>query len=273
MYEAVTLFATALIIGVIGNLVGIGGGVLLMIILLFVFKISPVIASGLSLATILVSAMVGSVSNMKQKAINKGLFYTIAVFAGIGIFLGSVFAYFISTKPFELLFGFVSIGIGLFSLLATRRDRRRLTNMDMSFSAFSASEKEYIKNSTGNRKGINAISVIAGFVAGFFGIGIGGIVGTFLTAIKKMNPKVAFSTVLAAMIITSVLGSALHLLSIKAGSDMLEFLAALALGAAAGAYAGSYASSRIKSARLRFLQGYIIISIGIAALVLALLEA
>lgn len=272
--EVITLVITALAIGVIGNLVGIGGGVLLMIVLLYVFKISPLVASGLSLATILVSALVGSVLNIKQNAISRRLFCIVAAFAGIGILFGSVATYFINTKPFELLFGFVSIGIGLFSLLATRRDKGRLANMDTSFSALNISEKEYMRGRVKGTTGIGIFSIVAGFVAGMFGIGIGGIMGTYLTAMKKMNPKIAFSTVLAAMIITSILGSALHLAVAKASSsNIILFIASLGLGAAIGALIGAHASSRIKSTKLRFIQGYIIISIGVLALALALLEA
>ncbi|MGC9099564.1 MAG: sulfite exporter TauE/SafE family protein [Candidatus Micrarchaeia archaeon] len=269
LYEILLLFATALVVGLIGNLVGIGGGVLIMIILLFGFKMQPVLAGGLSLLTILASASVGTLSNIMQRALSKELFSLIAVFAGAGVLLGSIIPYLLNTKSFDTLFGFVSIGIGLFSILAARRDAKKIGNIERSFTSLSKKEKEAAKKVTG-KAGIGSFSFIAGLIAGTFGIGIGGIVGTYLTAIKQMQPKVAFSTVLAAMIITSLLGSSVHLISIKGSMLLLGMIVALMAGVAIGAVAGSHISSRIKSSRLRFAQGYIILGLGIIAIIFSI---
>jgi uncharacterized membrane protein YfcA len=269
--EALLLLFTALTIGVIGNLVGIGGGVLIMIVLLFVFKVSPVVASGMSLTTIFVSTTVGTMLNIRQEAVSRGIFGTIALFAGVGVIAGSVTSYFISTKPFDFLFGFVSVGIGIYSVAATRRDKKP-SNLDYSFSSLSKERKGETKN-IADRSGIWYMSAIAGYIAGLFGIGIGGIVGTYLTAIKKINPKVAFSSVLAAMIVTSLAGSLLHFFKTSGGYNLVLFTLALVVGASIGAALGALISARIVSSRLRFMQGYIIISLGILALLSSILTS
>lgn len=269
--EAMLLLLTALAVGVMGNLVGIGGGVLIMIVLLFVFKVSPVVASGMSLTTIVVSATVGTMLNIRQEAVSRGVFSTIALFASIGVVIGSVTSYFISTKPFEFLFGFVGVGIGIYSVAATRRDRK-LSDLDYSFSSLSK-EKKGKKEDMADKGGIWYMSAIAGYIAGLFGIGIGGIVGTYLTAIKGMNPKVAFSSVLAAMIVTSLVGSLLHFFKTGMGYSLALLMLALVVGASVGAAIGALLSARIVSSRLRFMQGYIIISLGILALLSSILTA
>ncbi|MGC9205257.1 MAG: sulfite exporter TauE/SafE family protein [Candidatus Micrarchaeia archaeon] len=265
--EMLVLFATALFVGIIGNLVGIGGGVLIMVILLFGFKMQPVVAGGLSLLTILASASVGTLSNIRQKALSRTLFALISVFAGIGVLVGSVIPYYLNTKSFETLFGFVSIGIGLFSIYATQRDIKNLAGISKSFSSLSEAEREHAKENIRGKPKIGIYSFVAGLVAGIFGIGIGGIVGTYLTAIKKIQPKVAFSTVLAAMIVTSVLGSYAHLFSIKNGAAMLGIILSLAIGVGIGALVGSHLSMLVKSSKLRFAQGYIILGLGIIAVI------
>ncbi|MEM0147126.1 MAG: sulfite exporter TauE/SafE family protein [Candidatus Micrarchaeaceae archaeon] len=270
--EALLLFATALAVGVIGNLVGIGGGVLIMVVLLFAFRISPLIASGMSLVTILVSAAVGSLLNMRQHAISRQLLYIMALTAGAGVLFGSFLAYHVSTKPFEALLGLVSLGIGVFSVLVTRTDVRRLAGLSTSFSALSKSEREHARSCISNRASISLFAAIAGIIAGLFGIGIGGIMGTYLTAIRKLNPKVVFSSVLATMIVTSLLGASLHLLSVRSGSGVVVFIVAMVLGAALGALFGAAASSMIRLGSLRFLQGYIIISLGLITLAFSLLN-
>ena len=44
LLETAIFLATAFTIGAVGNIAGIGGGVLLMVVLLFVFKMNPVLA-------------------------------------------------------------------------------------------------------------------------------------------------------------------------------------------------------------------------------------
>ena len=234
--ELAALFITALTVGIIGNIAGIGGGVLIMAVFLFVFRISP-------------------------------------VFAGIGAVLGSVVTYFVATKSFEAAFSFISISIGIFSIVATRRDIKRGDNtmLRKSFVMLSNGEKDELKAMKPGKIESSIVYSIAGLIAGFMGIGIGGITGTYLTAIRKANPKIAFSSVLAAMIVTSLLGSVVHFAGVPFEPVYMPIIGVLAVGAAAGAVAGAYASARVKSSRLRIMQGYIIVSLGLISLALTLL--
>ena len=273
--ELVLLFITALVVGIIGNIAGIGGGVLIMAIFLFLFRINPVLAGGFSLITIITSAAVGSLSNLRQNAISRNFFYSIVLFAGIGAVLGSVVTYFVEVKSFEAIFSVISISIGIFSVVATRIDVRSNKDvmLEKSFSMLDRNEQKELKNIRVNRFESAFVYLIAGLVAGFMGIGIGGIAGTYLTAIRKANPKIAFSSVLAAMIVTSVLGSIVHFAEVPFEGVYLPIIGSLVLGAALGAFLGSSLSARIKSNRLRQMQGYIIISLGFISLVLTILTS
>ncbi len=240
-----------------------------MIVLLFGFGVNPVIAGGLSLLAILGSAGIGTLSNIRQSAISKSLFINISFFAGIGAIIGSVVPYYINTESFDFLFGFVSISIGIFSILATRTDAKSMPSLEKSFISMSKAEREEAKRVAG-RFGISSLSFIAGVLAGAFGIGIGGIMGTYLTAIKNMQPKIAFSTVLAAMIITSLLGSYIHLAYVNKATYTIAMGVALLFGVVIGAYLGSAISSKLKSKSLRFAQGYIILLLGIVAIIFSM---
>jgi len=273
--ELVLLFITALAVGIIGNTAGIGGGVLIMAIFLFLFRINPVLAGGFSLVTIITSAAVGSLSNLRQNAISRNFFYSIVLFAGIGAVLGSAVTYFVEAKSFEAIFSIISISIGIFSVVATRIDIRSNKDvmLEKSFSMLDRNEQKELKNIRVNRLESALVYLIAGLVAGFMGIGIGGIAGTYLTAIRKANPKIAFSSVLAAMIVTSVLGSIVHFAEVPFEYTYLPIIGSLVLGAALGAVLGSSLSARIKSKRLRQMQGYIIMSLGFISLVLTVLTS
>ncbi|MEM0134879.1 MAG: sulfite exporter TauE/SafE family protein [Thermoplasmatales archaeon] len=263
--EVVLFLSVALVIGVIGNIAGIGGGIIIMIVLLFFFKVDPVTASGMSLVTIFVSAAFGTISNMKQHAVDSHLMAAIGIPASFGVLVGSYLVVHIEDSSFNYIFSFVSIAIGLFSLLITQSDRKNKIIEDGTFA-----KRNFKPNSNlGNGKGLRAqhlLTFAAGVAGGFLGIGIGGIVGTYLTAIRKINPKIAFSTTLFAMVFTSLIGSSYHLFSIKATPDLLTLIISLAAGAAIGALVGSNLSSRIQFVKLRLAQGYIIVSLGLITL-------
>ena len=74
LLEAVLLLVSALAIGIIGNIAGIGGGVFLMLIFLFWLRIDPVTAGGLSLLTIIASTSAGSAVNSEKGSIDPGFF-------------------------------------------------------------------------------------------------------------------------------------------------------------------------------------------------------
>ncbi|MGC8538181.1 MAG: TSUP family transporter [Candidatus Micrarchaeia archaeon] len=274
IFEIAIFFATALAIGVVGNIAGIGGGVLLMVVLLFVFKMNPVLAGGFSLLTIIASTMAGSMFNIKAKAIGKRLFYVIAAAAGAGAVIGSIISYFVAVGTFDLAFGFTSMSLGIFSLAATKAETRKGKGgayLKESFNDYKLGKDA--SASPGAGYGTGAVALTAGLLAGLFGIGIGAVTGTFLTAIRRLNPKTAFSTVVAAMIITSAIGATVHFL--KPGLELSStiFAVPLIIGGALGGIIGAYASTRMSFVALRSFQGYIILLLGIIAIASSLAGA
>lgn len=274
LLETAIFLATAFTIGAVGNIAGIGGGVLLMVVLLFVFKMNPVLAGGFSLLTIIASTAAGSVFNAKAKAIDKRVFYVLAIAAGTGAVVGSVASYFIAIGTFDLAFGFTSLSLGIFSLAATRIEtwkNKGKAYLKQSFNEYRVAGG--VLATPGAGYGTGAVSLIAGILAGLFGIGIGAVMGTFLTAIRRINPKTAFSTVVAAMIITSAVGATTHFL--KPGLDVSSMVLAipLVIGGALGGLLGAYISARISFVALRSFQGYVIIAFGLLAIAMSLAGA
>ncbi|MCL4371871.1 TSUP family transporter [Candidatus Marsarchaeota archaeon] len=276
LYELAVFFIAALGISIIGNIVGIGGGVFLMVIFLFAFKLSPVFAGGLSLVTIIASTAAGSVFNSKEGAISRSLFYAVAIAASLGAIAGSVTSYFVPIKSFDVVFGAIIFLVGLFSLVSTRLEVKR----NRSKSYIRRSFADYARSKASMRsitslhvgKDVYAISFIAGIISGLFGIGIGGIMGTFLTAIKHVQPKVAFSTIVAAMIATSVVGAVVHF--IKPGVELSELWLAvpLILGAVIGGATGAKVSEKINFTHLRSFQASVVMFFGALSLLIGLLS-
>ena len=249
---AIIVLAVALVVGIIGNIAGIGGGIIIVIFLIYVFKLSPLDAAGLSLLTIVFSSLSGLIQNTRKGLVDMRLFEVVAIAAVIGTIAGSVVTNYISPSTFKGIFSIIVICIGLFSVYSSRTQTR------------GGIEGHYVNPP--HSPDIGALSFIAGLISGFIGIGIGGIMGTYLTAIKRSTPKIAFVSIIAAMFPVTVAGTAIHFY--YTGFVNIFFAPPLVIGAVVGGILGSRVISKAPQTSLRFFQGYIIIAFGILSAIL-----
>jgi uncharacterized membrane protein YfcA len=251
------IFILALLVGVIGNVAGIGGGVILVLFLIYLVHLGPLDASGLSLLTIVFSTLSGFIQDFRKKLVDKKLFVIISVLAVIGATVGSVMTHYVSSNTFKGAFSLITICIGMFSLYSTHKQTRKGIE-----SYFESSD--YAPNT-------GIFSLTAGVVSGFIGIGIGGIMGTFLTAIKRTKPRTAFATIIAAMLPVSIVGTGIHFY--YTGFVNILYAPPLIAGALLGGVLGSWIISRSHQTNLRLFQGYIIIAFGVLSAILYLLTS
>lgn len=252
----IVIFSLAFTVGLVGNITGIGGGVMIILFLVYVFNFSPLDAAGLSLLTLVFSSLTGLVQNIRQKFIDYKLFLIIAIIAVLGAVVGSVFATFVSSTSFKGIFAVILIILGIYSVYSSHRQTR-------------TGVEDYETDKT-HSPDTGAVSLIAGIVSGFVGIGIGGIVGTYLTSIKRAEPKIAIATIIAATFPITVAGMALHFH--YTGLINIAYAPPLVTGAFIGGLLGSWLVGKAPQVSLRFFQGYIIIFFGILSAVLFLLS-
>ena len=160
---------SAVVVGFMAGFFGIGGGLIMVPILFYIFSFVGIektfvmhMAIGTSFLIIIPNSIVSTITHMKFKAVDFNLVKTFGLFVIIGVIIGTIFA--VNSKTSSLIF-FFSI-------------------MTMIFSIYFFIEKEKI-NST--PKNINLFyRVILGFSSGFLSapMGIGG--GVYNTPIFKM---------------------------------------------------------------------------------------
>jgi len=324
IFIIIVLFITSISVGIVGNTIGIGGGILLVPFFLFYMHMPPLEASGLSLFTIVASTSGGSLKFIKEKIIDFKLFLMIVLFAVPAAAAGSILSKYINTGEFKGIFSFIIIIIGIFSLIATRVQTKksiysahnhnnneeadasdisahahnekvnnaenietlsgtsnnidlRLQSMIIYFKHISSNIKRKRIDRAGDRYDyyikkpivINLFSILAGFISGFIGIGIGGITGTFLTAVEQIPPRIAFSTIVLAMIFSSIAGGFIHLAYMKLSFKTIIYLLPLLVGAVIGSQLGAAISKLFKSRTLRLYQGWIIIMLGFIMFVIS----
>ncbi len=251
------IFMLAFLVGLIGNISGIGGGVMITLFLIYMFNFNPLDAAGLSLLTIVFSSLTGFVQNIRKKLVDLRLFIILASVAVLGALLGSVLASYVPSRVFKAVFTVILISLGLFSLYSSHQHSKSGMADHESREAHSAD--------TG------IVSLMAGIVSGFIGIGIGGIIGTYLTAIKKIEPKKAIATIIAATLPVTLAGMLLHFY--YTGFINIVYAPPLVIGAFLGGMLGSWIIRRAPQMSLRYFQGYIIIAFGALSAALYLLSS
>ena len=169
IFILVSMTASAVVVGFMAGFFGIGGGLIMVPILFYLFSFAGVehafvmhMAIGTSFSIIIPNSIISTMTHMKFKAVDFSIVKTFGVFVVIGVVLGTVFAVSLKTSGLVLFFSIMTMIFAIYFLI----------------------EKEKINPAP--RK-INLIyRVICGFLSGFLSapMGIGG--GVFNTPIFKM---------------------------------------------------------------------------------------
>ena len=185
--------ASAVVVGFMAGFFGIGGGLIMVPILFFIFSFAGIersfvmhIAIGTSFSIIIPNSIISTITHMKFKAVDFSIVKTFGFFVVIGVVLGTIFAVSLKTSSLVLFFSIMTMIFAIYFLI----------------------EKE--KMNPAPRK-INLIyRVICGFLSGFLSapMGIGG--GVFNTPIFKMfgySINVAIGTSAAIGFLIALIGA------------------------------------------------------------------
>ena len=164
-----TMIVSAIVVGFMAGFFGIGGGLIMVPILFYIFSFVGIeksfvmhMAIGTSFLIIIPNSIISTMTHMKFKAVEFDIVRSFGIFVMIGVVLGTVFAASLKTSGLVLFFSIMTMIFAIYFLI----------------------EKEKINPAP--RK-INLIyRVICGFLSGFLSapMGIGG--GVFNTPIFKM---------------------------------------------------------------------------------------
>ena len=161
--------ASAVIVGFMAGLFGIGGGLIMVPILFYLYSFVGIeqrfvmhLALGTSFSIIIPTSIISTMTHMKFKAVDFSIVKTFGIFVVIGVVFGTIFAISLKTSSLVLFFSIMTMIFAIYFLL----------------------EKEKINSKP---RQINLIyKVICGFLSGFVSapMGIGG--GVFNVPIFKI---------------------------------------------------------------------------------------
>ena len=185
--------ASAVVVGFMAGLFGIGGGLIMVPVLFYIYSFVGVeqtfvmhLALGTSFSIIVPTSIISTMTHMKFKAVDISIVKTFGVFVMIGFMFGTIFAVSLKTSSLVLLFSVMTMIFAIYFLI----------------------EKEKINPIP---KQINLIyRIICGFLSGFISapMGIGG--GVFNVPIFKMfgySIQVAIGSSAAIGFLTALTGA------------------------------------------------------------------
>jgi len=190
----VTLMAaSAVVVGFMAGFFGIGGGLIMVPILFYIFSFTGIeqafimhLAIGTSFSIIVPTSIISTMTHMKFKAVDFSVVKTFGAFVAIGVVLGTIFAVSLKTSSLVLFFSIMTMFFAIYFLMA----------------------KEKINPA---QREINLIyRVICGFLSGFLSAPMGIAGGVINTPILKMfgyQIKVAIGSSAAVGFLIALIGA------------------------------------------------------------------
>ena len=152
---------TAIPVGFLGGLFGIGGGLITVPFLYYIFNSIGIdqqylihLAVGTSFAIIIPTSAVSVLTHHKYKAVDFDIVKSYGIFVILGVIVGTIFATSLKTKSLVLFFSIVIFFLGIYLLLLKEKEKNILIKIKLH------------------------LKIILGFIVGFISapMGIGGAV-------------------------------------------------------------------------------------------------
>ncbi len=263
--EWIILVIIGLLASSLGSLIGLGGGIIVVPALLYLATlpafghISPQVAVGTSLFTMIFTGLSSTLAYMKHKTVDykSGLIFLIG--SGPGSIIGAWVTERLDLHSFNIFFGLFIIFVSVVLLLKDKLKPipyRKDKGIVRTFTDNNGKTYEY---------GFNPIigvlvSFVVGFLSGIFGVGGGSLMVPTMIMVFFFPPHVATATSMFMILPTSILSSITH---ITLGNVNWLYALALVPGAWIGAKVGVYLNMKLKSKTIVLILRTILVVVGV----------
>ncbi len=247
----------AVVSAFIGSLIGLGGGIILIPSLLFMYQTSdsfawatPQIIVGISLIAMIFTAFSSTVSYYKKRRVD----YRIGLLLLTGSIPGGIFGswlnQFVDSDKFTLYFGLLMITLSLSFLI--KRKRPASGSNDETFHYNVSFWPAFI------------ISLIVGILSGLFGIGGGSIMVPAMILLFGLPVHIATATSMFMILFISIISASTH---IALGHIAWEYVFFFIPGAWIGGTIGAKVNQKITGGILEWFLRIILIIIGVRLII------
>ena len=253
----VTGYFLAALVGISLGLIGGGGSILMVPILVYIFAITPVLATSYSLFVVGSTSLVGAFNNYR-----KGL---VSIRTALLFGLTSITTVFVTRKLLVPVIPKVLFSIGHFQVKQSMAIMVLFAILMLMASAAMIRKNEVIKNtdtkaSSGDTLRLLVYGVLVGFATGLLGAGGGFLIIPALVLIMKMPMKKAVGTSLLIIALNSLIGFTGDLGHFDIDWKFLSIISAIAI---TGIFIGGALSKKIDGAQLKKGFGWFILIMGI----------
>ncbi len=268
------LFFIAVLAGIVGSLVGLGGGVILVpatifygITLGYMPDMTPQRVVGLSVIMMVFTGLSSTISYMKGHLVDFKAGWIFFIGSIPGTIIGANLNKALDLPSFNLYFGILLIFLGIVLLV---RDKIR----PVSWFVKNGHKTTYVDNE--GKESIYGypiwfallFSVLVGTISGLFGIGGGSLIVPAMVILFLFPPHIAVATSMFLVFLTSLVNSASH---IYLGNVPWLYTLPVIVGAYIGAKLGSELNKKLNSKALVMALRIVLLLLGIRSIVDALL--
>ncbi|HYF94276.1 MAG TPA: sulfite exporter TauE/SafE family protein [Symbiobacteriaceae bacterium] len=261
------LVGAGLAVGMVGSLVGVGGGFIVVPLLVLGLGVAPRVAAGTSLLMVTANALVGALAHARRGRVDwlGAIFLTACAYPGsfLGAWLGSR----LEAALFNLIFGALLIGLGLFMAYRTYRDggREAASLEPRRRGPFLWERNLTLEDGVPYRFSFSvplaaAVTFCIAVLGGMLGIGGGPILVPFLTFGLGYPIHAAVATSQLNIAFTSAGSAAMY---VHGGHFLPAHAAALIAGVLAGAPVGAWLSGRTRARNLAFIMSGLLLLLGL----------
>jgi uncharacterized membrane protein YfcA len=264
-------FATSVVAGVLGSLLGLGGGIIVIPALTLLFGVDIRYAIGASIVSVIATSSGATISHLREGMPNLRAGMLLETATTTGAVGGALLGAFITGNALYLIFAVVLA----YSSIAMFHRRHADQNPNVKNDRWSERLKlggEFLDRANGRVVQYGVVGVpaamglmwIAGLVSGLLGVGSGTLKVPAMDLAMRLPMKVSTATSNFMIGVTAAAGAAVHF----AHGDIVPVVAApVALGVLVGASGGAHLLGRVQShsVRLLFVVVLVIISMQMAA--------
>jgi len=249
----------AFLVGIVSSMIGVGGGFLIVPILVLIYAISTHLAVGTSVVMIIFAALSSAFAYARQRRIDYSLGLILATGSIPSAALGAYATSFISPEGLASLFGVFLIIVAVRMLVAPDSGKAKRGSRIWGWVRMIKDAQGQVFDYEANMVPGMALSLLAGFASGFFGVGGGAVMVPVMVLVMTMPMHIAVATSMFIMIFTSVSAATTH---IVLGNVLADSAIALGVGIVFGTQVGAFAARRLKARSLQRVFAVFLLVIG-----------
>lgn len=274
MVAALFILVFAILSGIVGALVGLGGGIILVPALLYfgiaeglMSDLTPQKIVGLSVVMMIFTGLSSTLAYMKAKTVDYKSGFIFFIGSIPGVVIGAAVNRVMDVPSFELYFGILMI---ILAIILMVRDHLKPVNWFVAHGT-----KRVLTDAAGNTYTYGypiwfAIfaSFIISFASGLFGIGGGSMIVPMMLILFLFPPHVAVATSMFLVFLTSIVNSGAH---IYFGHVPWHYVMPVVIGAMIGGKLGAELNKRLKSKTVVICLRVMLLIMGIRSIVSSLM--